>query len=83
MGNGNVALESPARQDVLDQLVQDIRSIRQQSFSKNPRSQTGVVAGQFLILLLQIQKGRCPRRRSLRGFFRFVSRDVDGFWRAA
>lgn len=48
---------NPHSQDVLNGLVEDVRTIRQRSFSKNPRSKTGIAAGQFLILLLQIQKG--------------------------
>jgi hypothetical protein len=33
--------------------------------------------------LLQIQKGERPHRRSLRGFFRFISRDHESFREAA
>ena len=77
-----IVQRSPQSQ-YLDDLVRDIRTIRQRSFSKNPRSRTGVVAGQFLLLLLQIQKGERPHRKSLRGFFRFISRDPESFQEAA
>ncbi len=78
--NTTVPVES---QYSVAQLVEDVRFIRQRSFAKNPRSRTGVVAGQFLLLLLQIQKGERPHRKSLRGFFRFISRDSESFWEAA
>lgn len=70
-------------QHSLDQLVEDVRSIRRRSFYTNPRSRTGIVAGQFLLLLLQIQRGDRLRRRSLRGFFRLISRDTEAFREAA
>jgi hypothetical protein len=76
----DVSVES---QYSVDQLVEDVRFIRERSFAKNPRSRTGVVAGQFLILLRQLQKGERPHRRSLRGFFRFISRDPESFREAA
>ena len=82
---GDLRNTTPAveKQHSLDQLVEDVRAIRRRSFSKNPRSRTGVVAGQFLLLLLEIQKGEHLHRRSLRGFFHFVSRDSDTFREAA
>ncbi|MGA8872465.1 MAG: hypothetical protein WB460_15060 [Candidatus Acidiferrales bacterium] len=94
MDNGKIAPETSAGQEappqgveiaVLDQLVQDIRVIRQRSFSKNPKSRTGVVAGQVLLLLIEAQKGKRLPRRSLHGFFRFISRDrdTDRFFEAA
>ena len=78
----SVSQNTQSSQYILDELVQDIRSIRQRSFSKNPRSRTGVVAGQVLLLLLQVQNGQHLNRKSLKRFFHFVGRDAEG-WRDA
>ena len=71
----NVSQNDPNSQYSLDQLVEDVRQVRERAFRNHPRSKTGIAAGQFLILLLQVQKGKYLPRKSLRGFFRFIGRD--------
>jgi hypothetical protein len=63
----------------LHQLVKNVRQVRERALRKHPRSKTGIAAGQFLILLLQVQKGARLPRKSLRGFFRFIARDPESF----
>jgi hypothetical protein len=73
----SVITPKPSGQVALEGVVRDLRVIRQRSFSTNPRSRTGIVAGQLLLLLRELQGGKRPSRRSLRGFVRFVARDIE------
>lgn len=62
----------PTESPILDELIEDVRSVRNRAFSNNPRSRAGVAAGQFMLLLLQLRSGLRPSRKSLRNFFFFV-----------
>jgi len=62
----------------LDSLIQDLRTFRDGSISKDNRSRrrSAVLAGQLLLLAREYQAGNRPNRRTLKRFFYFVAREA-------
>ena len=62
----------------IDSLIQDLRTFREGSISKDnqTRRRSAILAGQIAILAREYQTGKRPNRRTLKRFLYFVSREA-------
>jgi hypothetical protein len=60
----------------LENLISDLSLMRARMLTSGRRRQSGVLAGQLLILAQIYQTGRRPSRHTLNRFFRLVSREA-------
>jgi hypothetical protein len=71
-----------SRRQILQQTIEQLRELRNAEFARDPRSKTGIAAGQFLIFLRQVESGIVPPRKGLWQFLRLVAR-ADSYREAA
>jgi hypothetical protein len=75
---------NPARQESgletesspLDSLIHDLSDFRDRGLSRDRRRRSAILAGQMAILARQYKTGRPPSRRTLKGFFYLVAREL-------
>lgn len=58
---------------ILQHTIEQLRELRNAEFSRDPRSKTGIAAGQLLIFMRQVEAGIVPPRKGLRQFLRLVA----------
>jgi hypothetical protein len=76
MVSTNVAPAPSISQDSpLENLIGDLRDIRNGMISKDRRRRPAILIGQLALLASEYKNGRRPTRRRLRGFFYFVCRE--------
>lgn len=65
--------QNGSNSQILQKTIEQLRDLRNAEFALDPRSKTGIAAGQFLIFMRQVEEGIVPPRKGLRQFLRLVA----------